>query len=105
MFCESVAGMKAWALFFDLLCALSILRNLENKGNRCLTALPKFGEAGLENALTFLEAKMDRYWKKGSRVVRADQETSQAPALGLGSQTACFCKCPRLGDVSGLSGR
>lgn len=55
-----------------------------NKGSRCLTALPKFGEAGLENALTFLEAKMDRYWKQGSRVVRADQETSQTPALGLG---------------------
>lgn len=55
-----------------------------NKGNRCLTALPKFREAGLENALIFLEVKMDRYWRRGSHVVRADQETSQTPALGLG---------------------
>lgn len=58
----------------------------ENKGNLCVSAFPKFWEAGFNGFIKlkiFLEARMDRPWKEGSHVVKADQDTSLTSALRL----------------------
>lgn len=54
----------------------------ENKGNLCFSARPKYWEAGLKDALKFLEARMGRCWKEGSHVVKQTGYFFD-PALGL----------------------